>query len=132
MPRGLMLPNAADFCPNVEAMAPGNSELGGSDMIVTEVRQVVVQSKPALGVRSNLGRCGHHNGPNANGPNSLSRGAGAGPVCTLARPLPLEWWLLPNTAARAAKPASIVLLMRNFGLHHEQVGKIFDDISDTI
>ena len=49
MPRGLMLPNAADFCPNVEAMAPGNSELGGSDMIVTEVRQVVVQSKPALG-----------------------------------------------------------------------------------
>ena len=131
MPRGLMLPNAADFCPNVEALAPGSSELGGSDMIATEVKQVVVQSNPALGVRSNLGRCGHHNGPNANGPNSVSRGAGAGLVCTLTRPPPLEGWLLPNTAARAAKPASIALFMRNFGLHPEQVGAIFGDNSDT-
>jgi hypothetical protein len=41
----------------------------------------LAQSKPALGIRSNVGRCGHHNGPNANGPNSLSKGAGAGPAC---------------------------------------------------
>jgi len=41
MSLGLTLPNAANFCPNVESLAPGSSELGGSDMIATEIKQVV-------------------------------------------------------------------------------------------
>jgi hypothetical protein len=39
MSQGLTLPNAADFCPNVESLVPGSCELGGSDMIATEVKQ---------------------------------------------------------------------------------------------
>ena len=41
MSQGLNLPNAADFCPNVESLAPGSSELGGCDVITAEVKQVV-------------------------------------------------------------------------------------------
>ena len=41
MSQGLTLPNAANFCPNVESLAPGSSELGGSDVIATEIKQVV-------------------------------------------------------------------------------------------
>ena len=41
MSQGLTLPNAADFCPNVESLAPGSSELGGSDMIATKIKPVV-------------------------------------------------------------------------------------------
>ena len=41
MSQGLTLPNAADFRPEVEALAPGSSVLGGSDMSATEVEEVV-------------------------------------------------------------------------------------------
>jgi hypothetical protein len=41
MSQDLTLPNAADFCPDVESLAPGSSELGGSDMIPTDIKQVV-------------------------------------------------------------------------------------------
>src|SRR5215471_13092863 len=41
MSQGLTLPNAADFCPEVEALAPGSSVLGGSGMIAREIKQVV-------------------------------------------------------------------------------------------
>jgi hypothetical protein len=41
MSQGLTLPNATDFCTEVEALAPGSSVLGGSDVIATELEQVV-------------------------------------------------------------------------------------------
>src|SRR5262245_15179374 len=41
MSQGLTLPNAADFCPEVEALAPGSSVLGGSNMIATDMKKVV-------------------------------------------------------------------------------------------
>jgi hypothetical protein len=41
MSQDLTLPNAADFCPDVESLAPGSSELGGSDMIPTDIKQGV-------------------------------------------------------------------------------------------
>ena len=41
MSQGVTLPNATDFCPEAEALAPGRSVLGGSDMIATKMKQVV-------------------------------------------------------------------------------------------
>ena len=41
MSQGLTLPNAADFRPEVEALAPGSSVLGGSDMAAADIKQVI-------------------------------------------------------------------------------------------
>src|ERR1700730_12988713 len=41
MSRGSLLPNAADFRPDVESLGPGSSVLSGSDMIAPEVEQVI-------------------------------------------------------------------------------------------
>jgi hypothetical protein len=41
MSQGSLLPNAADFRPDVESLGPGSSVLSGSDMITAEVEQVI-------------------------------------------------------------------------------------------
>ena len=41
MSEGRTLPSAADFRPDVEALRPGSSVLGGSDVIAAGVEQVV-------------------------------------------------------------------------------------------
>jgi hypothetical protein len=41
MSEGRTLPSAADFRPDVEALGPGSSVLGSSDVITAEVEQVV-------------------------------------------------------------------------------------------
>ena len=41
MSQGSLLPNAADFRPDVESLGPGSSVLSGSDMIAAEVEQVI-------------------------------------------------------------------------------------------
>ena len=39
--RNLFLTKAADFCPDLEFLRPGSSELGGRDVIAAEMEQVV-------------------------------------------------------------------------------------------
>ena len=41
MSQGSLLPNAADFRPDVKSLGPGSSVLRGSDMIAAEVEQVI-------------------------------------------------------------------------------------------
>jgi hypothetical protein len=41
MSQGSLLPNAADFRPDVKSLGPGSSVLSGSDMIAAEVEQVI-------------------------------------------------------------------------------------------
>ena len=41
MSQGSLLPNAADFRPDVKSLGPGSSVLSGSDMIPAEVEEVI-------------------------------------------------------------------------------------------
>ena len=41
MSQGSLLPNAADFRPDVKSLGPGSSVLSGSAMIAAEVEQVI-------------------------------------------------------------------------------------------
>jgi hypothetical protein len=41
MSQGSLLPNAADYRPDLESLGPGSSVLSGSDMIAAEVEQVI-------------------------------------------------------------------------------------------